>query len=139
MTPLLPVFTALIDSVQSLPGVLLKISIFYTRLSSSSSTPKNKFFPPSSPSSLSPLETQLAALAPALSLHAGRPNRALSQTLDGLVRLTTSLGSGRGGGARGVSVAVCGPVGLVQEVRRVANEVDGEQRRACGGVEVHEE
>ncbi|THG92869.1 hypothetical protein EW145_g8556 [Phellinidium pouzarii] len=63
---------------------------------------------------------------------AGRP--ALPQLLDSMVRLTSAVP-----GPSGVAVGVCGPPGLVEEVRKTARGVDWELRSACGGVEVHEE
>ncbi|EJD07923.1 uncharacterized protein FOMMEDRAFT_74257 [Fomitiporia mediterranea MF3/22] len=120
--PLLPTFSALIDGVTNLQGILLKISIFYSRAPSSSSR---------LPSSTA---AYLSSLAPTLSVHSGRP--ALDRILDGLVRLTAALGRDR---AKGVTLGVCGPQGLVEDVKAVSRSVDGEAWRKCGGVEVHEE
>ncbi|KAL5532319.1 hypothetical protein ACEPAF_5889 [Sanghuangporus sanghuang] len=127
ISPLLPTFATLIDNISALPGVLLKISIYYSRASPSS---------PSSRSSPSFESTQayLSTLAPTLSVHSGRP--ALNRILDGLVRLTAALGPGR---ARGVAVGVCGPLELVGDVRKCAWSVEGDARRKSGGVELHEE
>ena len=127
ISPLLPTFSALIDNISALPGVLLKISIHYSRASPTS---------PSSRSSPSFESTQayLSTLAPTLSVHSGRP--ALHRILDGLVRLTAALGPGR---ARGVAVGVCGPSELVADVRKCVWGVEGDAKKKSGGVELHEE
>ncbi|KAL5521096.1 hypothetical protein ACEPAG_9018 [Sanghuangporus baumii] len=127
ITPLLSSFSALIDSISTLPGILFKISIYYSRASPSSPSSR------SSPSSES-TQTYLSTLAPTLSVHSGRP--ALNRILDGLVKLTAALGPGR---ARGVAVGVCGPLELVGDVRKCVWSVEGDARRKSGGVELHEE
>lgn len=103
------------------PGVLLKISIFYSRASKR------------------PLDGEgqsnaayIASLAPNLSVHPGRPM--LPRILDGLVRLASALQR-----AKGVAIGVCGPIELVEDVQRASRSISSDLRLACGGVEVHEE
>lgn len=42
-------------------------------------------------------------------------------------------------GPRGVIVGVCGPGGLGDEVARTVGQIDSSNRKAVGGVELHEE
>ncbi|KAH8109484.1 ferric reductase like transmembrane component-domain-containing protein [Phellopilus nigrolimitatus] len=118
LAPLVPAFSALIEVMAPVPGVVLNISVFYSRASAKAIEKS--------------AAERVAAFAPALSVHPGRP--ALPKTLVKFARLTAALQR-----TRGVAIGVCGPIELVEDVRRAARVIDGELRSACGGVELHEE
>ncbi|EGN94416.1 hypothetical protein SERLA73DRAFT_114632 [Serpula lacrymans var. lacrymans S7.3] len=117
LTPLIPQLTALIQQSVYAP---LRISVHYTRASASPEL--NKEF-----------------LPPGLSLSAGRPKTA--KVLDAVISQAVSYGSGVKASMdiTGVVVAVCGPVGLGDEVSGIIAQVDAGRRWAVGGIELHEE
>lgn len=121
VTPLIPEFSSLLENVAPLPGVLLKITIFYSRASKRSLDANDQSN-----------AVYIASLAPNLVVQPGRPM--LPRFLDGLVRLTSTLQR-----AKGVAVGVCGPIELVEDVQRASRSISSDLRSACGGVEVHEE
>ena len=74
----------------------------------------------------------LASLPSSLELRPGRPK--LKKMLDSTIKCTSALDA-----PSGVAVCVCGPIELVAEVRELVRDVDGPNRSAVGGVELHEE
>jgi hypothetical protein len=69
----------------------------------------------------------------------GRPR--LGKVLDAVVSKAATLGDGAkdSQGIKGVIVAVCGPVGLGDDVVAAVSGVDDRRRDAVGGVEIYEE
>ncbi|KAI5117123.1 hypothetical protein M0805_007970 [Coniferiporia weirii] len=120
LSPLIPTFSAMIESIAPIPGVLLKISVFCSR---AYARPMEKD---------SSTSAYIASLEPSLSVQAGRP--ALPRMLDATVRRTSALQH-----ARGVAVGVCGPAKLAEDVQMAGREIESELRSACGGLEIHEE
>ncbi|QRV87155.1 Ferric reductase like transmembrane component [Ceratobasidium sp. AG-Ba] len=112
--PLLPVFAALLSRASSVHTLSMRVTIHYTRASTTL------------PSNLSSL------VQDSLTFAAGRPN--VASVVDDVVRKTAMQGT-----AGGVVVGVCGPQALVEDVWKAERAVGGEMRKACGGVEVHEE
>ncbi|KAL5524840.1 hypothetical protein ACEPAF_9986 [Sanghuangporus sanghuang] len=127
LSPMLPTFASLLNSVANIPGVIMRITVHYTRADKQSA-----FAPEGAKVGGSSLDAHLATLAPNLTLHAGRPS--LPRILSSIASLTSSLQD-----AKGLAVGVCGPLGLAGEVQRAVRGVDGHMRSACGGIEVHEE
>ncbi|KAL5512661.1 hypothetical protein ACEPAG_2927 [Sanghuangporus baumii] len=127
LSPMLPTFASLLNSVANIPGVIMRITVHYTRAEKQSA-----FAPEGMKAGGSSLDAHLATLAPNLTLHAGRPS--LPHILSSIASLTSSVQD-----AKGLAVGVCGPLGLAGEVQRAARGVDGHMRSACGGIEVHEE
>ena len=115
ITPLVPAFNSILATVGPIPGVVVHITIFYSRASST----KNA----------GPLNS---ALAPGLTIRAGRPG--LKRMLVGLCEMTASIHR-----PRGVAVGVCGPEELIKDARGAGRSIDSRTRRTCGGVEIHEE
>lgn len=118
LTPLIPLLSALIEQSAHTP---LRISVFYTR--ATSTPPSEKAF----------------YGHPNLTLSAGRPR--IGKVLDSVISKAASLsGSPKDSGPiMGVIVAVCGPVGLGDDVVKAVGAVDGKRRDAVGGVEIYEE
>ena len=58
----------------------------------------------------------------------------MTKTLSMLMKCTSMLDK-----PSGIAVCVCGPIELAAEVREMVREVDGPDRSAVGGVELHEE
>ncbi|KAF8628831.1 hypothetical protein AX17_005892 [Amanita inopinata Kibby_2008] len=151
MTPLIPLFTALIDTCPS----SLSISVYYTRAFAprsekhSNATKVGRTGSSNSRSSVEQLFPVIPQGLP-LSISAGRPGRAgLIRVIESAIARTVSIGNngvgGRGGapeddrGINGVLVGVCGPPGLGHEVNDVVNSIDSARKNQAGGVEIHEE
>lgn len=115
LVPLIPLFTRMIEESNAITSISLRIAVHYTR-----ATP---FVPEFS-------------LPEHMAIHAGRPD--LADVLFGAIGCVTG---GRGGSTagRGVVIGVCGPEGLVEEVRKVERAVGHSVRKAVGGVELCEE
>ena len=199
----MPTFQALLQAVETVPGVVLKISIFYTRASISASArtgsnsntkikssttdeygygvgaettyakrgldfssglgfkekpgSKNRdaeisVLPADSPDAI--INNDKLITDDRITIQPGRP--VLTEKLEAAAYFATQLTSSspssghrrRSGGngsrgrtmpARGVAVGVCGPGSLVSDVSAAARKVPTDIRKACGGVEVHEE
>lgn len=117
IAPLVPSFNLIMESVGSLPGLVTHITVYYSRASPAESSGRTLLD---------------SSLAPGLTIRAGRPG--IKKTLDILCRETQSIHN-----PRGIAVGVCGPEELIDDVREVSRSIDTRTRRACGGVEVHEE
>lgn len=76
-------------------------------------------------------------LLPGLSLTPGRPR--IGKVLDSVISRTIVSERSEDMGPRGVIVGVCGPGGLGDEVARTVGQIDSSNRKAVGGVELHEE
>lgn len=76
---------------------------------------------------------------PGLSLSPGRPR--IAKVLDAAISRAVSLGAGAKDLERitGLLVAVCGPVGLGDEVAKAVGVVEPSRRDQVGGIEMHEE
>ena len=110
-----PLLVSLVEKSVCTP---LRISVHYTRATKATYT-KEAF--------------------PGIILSPGRPR--FKKTVDSAIARAVSLGSGAKDAEpiTGLLVAICGPVGLRDEVVRVVSEVDVEKRDRVGGVEVFEE
>ncbi|TDL20532.1 hypothetical protein BD410DRAFT_366096 [Rickenella mellea] len=117
LIPLLSTFKSLLRCRGSAPGLSLNISVFYTRV----------------PNSQDPATADaLRDLPSGLSINTGRPK--FSKFLNAIILKAKSLQV-----SHGIALAVCGPVGIVDEVRLVGRDVFGPERAAVGGIDVHEE
>ena len=89
------------------------------------------------------IDASIKSLEPDLVLCSGRPrlSNVISSLVDvvGQVGASTSTSESGAGGVNGVVVGVCGPAGLGRDVKEAVRGLDGGRKRACGGVEVHEE
>lgn len=202
----MPTFQALLSAVETVPSIVLKISIFYTRTSTRASSSAHigrnnsnktkasnsdeygygvgagntyakrgpelsseigfKAMPGSSNQnaeiSVLPVDPTGTCTDPIIttddriSIQPGRPflSTKLKTAAHFAAQLTSPSpsSSGRRHGhssgtatmtatatARGVVVGVCGPGSLVSDVAAAARKVPADIRKACGGVEVHEE
>lgn len=165
----MPTFSALLSALQNVSGVVLKISVFYTR------APTKPRSVPSFPSRSIPSLNEAEKLKnygyanttynknPQLNnsdsdlnieLDSGAAYRValadrvsvragrppLSAMIETAARFAAQLQrSGETAAAHGVAVGACGPSGLVAGVAAAARKVPGDVRAACGGIEVHEE
>ena len=135
---LLPQFARLLEGVSRIPGVFLKISVYYSRASSNQSSGSNYSNPEkygiSDPKLNANDEEEstaayIATFAPNMTVHSGRPR--IEKILKGVVEATKYVDNDRG-----VAVGVCGPSGLGEDVRKAVRSVRGE---GGVGIEVHEE
>ena len=126
----------------------LKISVYYSRASGSGEKRNNGGVGGvgvvgGGDGSGDGIDASIKSLEPDLVLCSGRPR--LSNVISSLVDVVGQVGaststSGSGtGGVNGVVVGVCGPAGLGRDVKEAVRGLDGGRKRACGGVEVHEE
>jgi phosphate/sulfate permease len=115
LVPLLPLFMSMIQQSIFTP---VRISVHYTR---------------------APLEKDSFRPQPGLSLSPGRPR--ITKVLDAAISRAVSLGAGAKDSERitGLLVAVCGPVGLGDEVVKAVGSVAPSRRDQVGGIEMHEE
>jgi ferric-chelate reductase len=115
LLPLLPLFMSMIQQSIFTP---VRISVHYTR---------------------APLEKLSFKPQPGLSLSPGRPR--IGKVLDAAISRAVSLGAGAKDSERitGLLVAVCGPVGLGDEVVKAVGNVAPIRRDQVGGIEMHEE
>jgi ferric-chelate reductase len=122
LTPLLPLFTSLIERSTFTP---LRISVFYTRATINPVSAVEK--PGASP------------FIAGLTLSPSRPR--FGKVLDAVISRAVSLGSGAkdAEAITGVIVGVCGPLSLSDEVAKAIGGVDVRRREAVGGIELHEE
>jgi len=151
ITPLLPLFTALVSSCSS-----LSISIYYTRAQAqglpnrSNSTRSDKNRRGAEPKSASPPSMPVIPPGVPITLLAGRPCQAeLVRAVEGAVAHAVSIGSGAADdngrvqederGINGVLVGICGPEGLRKDVNRAVNSVDSARKQQVCGIEVFEE
>jgi ferric-chelate reductase len=76
---------------------------------------------------------------PGLTLSPGRPR--IAKVLDAAISRAVSLGAGAKDSERitGLLVAVCGPVGLCDDVAKAVGFVEPSRRDQVGGIEIHEE
>ncbi|KZT12697.1 incomplete iron reductase [Laetiporus sulphureus 93-53] len=116
--PMLPLFNTLLSDAQS-TYTSLRISVHYTRAIISADV-------------LKPFER----LPLGLTLSPGRPK--LLKILEGISD-RTGQSNGVDGTLTGVLAGVCGPAALGEEVGKAVRHLDGDRRRAVGGVELHEE
>ncbi|KAL5524839.1 hypothetical protein ACEPAF_9985 [Sanghuangporus sanghuang] len=123
LAPMVPSFSTLFGLVANVPGVVLRITVHYTR-AEKPDTDGGK--------ARAAVDAHLATLAPNLSLQPGRPP--LQRIANSIARLTASVPD-----ARGLAVGVCGPAGLALETAKAVKAVDSSLRNSCGGVELHEE
>ncbi|OCB87147.1 hypothetical protein A7U60_g5661 [Sanghuangporus baumii] len=123
LAPMIPSFSTLFGLVANVPGVVLRITVHYTR-AEKPDTDGGK--------ARAAVDAHLATLAPNLSLQPGRPP--LQRIANSIARLTASVPD-----ARGLAVGVCGPAGLALETAKAVKAVDSTLRNSCGGVELHEE
>ncbi|KAF8625150.1 hypothetical protein AX15_005535, partial [Amanita polypyramis BW_CC] len=144
LTPLLPLFTALVESCAA-----LSISVHYTRahvpmFNKQTDAGKAKDRRGRVPSNNS---EQLFPMIPQglpIRLNAGRPGQAgLAKVVENAIAQTVSIGSGGSDrederGINGVLVGVCGPAGLGKDVNAAVNSIDVARKNQAGGVEVHE-
>jgi ferric-chelate reductase len=149
MVPLMPLFTALVESCAS-----LSISVHYTRAyaprpnksakGSSSKVEDRRGRVPSNNSEQQPLFPVIPQ-GLRISLSAGRPSQAdLVGAVEGAITRTVSIGSGATGhederGINGVLVGVCGPAGLGVQANLAVNSIDSARKQQAGGVDVYEE
>lgn len=115
LLPLVPLFMSIIQQSIFTP---VRISVHYTR------APLGKF----------PFRPQ-----PGLTLSAGRPR--IAKVLDTAISRAVSLGAGAKDSERitGLLVAICGPVGIGDEVAKAVGLVEPSRRDQVGGIEMHEE
>ncbi|KAL5512662.1 hypothetical protein ACEPAG_2928 [Sanghuangporus baumii] len=123
LAPMIPSFSALFGLVANVPGVVLRITVHYTR-AEKPDTDGGK--------ARAAVDAHLATLAPSLSLQPGRPP--LQRIANSIARLTASVPD-----ARGLAVGICGPAGLALETAKAVKAVDSSLRSLCGGIELHEE
>ena len=116
MAAIVPSFTYVLSQLPASYGVFMRISIHYTRAT--------------------PVSDDRAALSLPLSsrlvVTPGRPP--LLKTLERLALSAASMQN-----PRGVAVGVCGPVELIQDVKKCVRDIKSHLRFACGGIEVHDE
>ena len=129
---MLPTFASLLNSVANVPGIILRITVHYTRAEKQSAFAPEGMKSKATGVGGSSLDAHLATLAPNLTLHAGRPS--LLRTLSSIASLTSSVQD-----ARGVAVGVCGPMSLAVDTQKAVRGIDAHMRSACGGIELHEE
>ncbi|KAK2464431.1 hypothetical protein APHAL10511_003579 [Amanita phalloides] len=145
MTPLLPLFTALVESCPA-----LSISVHYTRAYAPRTAGKTSKGSKEDPRGRTPSgnSESLFPMIPQglpISLSAGRPSQAaLTKVIENAINQTVSIGSGAMGhederGINGVMVGICGPTGLGREAIAAVNSIDIARKNQAGGVEVHEE
>ncbi|KAM6502977.1 hypothetical protein JOM56_002954 [Amanita muscaria] len=152
ITPMLPLFTALVSSCPT-----LSISIYYTRAQaqglpnrSNSTKSDKKRRPGAESSSASPPSLPVIPRGVPITLLAGRPCQAeLVRAVEGAVAHAVSIGSGacdKNGrvqederGINGVLVGICGPEGLRKDVNRAVNSIDSARKQQVCGIEVFEE
>jgi len=145
LTPMLPLFTALVSSCPT-----LSISVYYTRahcqglnrLDSKGSEKDRRHG--SAGSSLPKIPKGLA-----ITLQAGRPNKVeLTRAIEDAITDSVRIGGGVSGsgsvqederGINGVLVGVCGPAGLGDEINDAVADIDSARKIQVGGVEVFEE
>lgn len=74
-----------------------------------------------------------------LTVSPGRPR--IAKVVDSTISRAVSLGAGAKDSERisGILVAVCGPMGLCDEVSKAVGGVDASRRDQVGGIELHEE
>jgi len=115
LLPLVPLFMSMIQQSIFTP---VRISVHYTR---------------------APLGKLPFRSHPGLSLSPGRPR--IAKVLDAAISRAVSLGAGPKDLERitGLLVAVCGPVGLGDEVAKAVDVVEPSRRDQVGGIEMHEE
>ena len=113
-TPFVPILNHLMAQSETLPGLVLNIKIFYTRMLDPAS------------------ETFHKSAHAAIEVAPGRPR--VSTLLDATLERVLAMQN-----PSGVAVAVCGPVGLAEDVKAATLTVDGYKRYAVGGLELHEE
>ena len=104
------------EQAASISSISLRIAVHYTRAS------------PSVPN-YSPHK--------GITVQAGRPE--IKDVLFASLSCVSALGQNSFSGAHGVVVGVCGPGGLVDEVRKVERSVGKAVRKAVGGVELIDE
>lgn len=113
---LLPAFTKLIDQTNAISSLSLHIHVHYTRAS------------PFTPSFDVPEKIKVTA---------GRPD--VQDLLYASISCASSLRDRSLEGVHGVVLAVCGPEGLMQNVRTAERGVGMAVRKAVGGVELFEQ
>ena len=147
MVPLMPLFTALVESCAS-----LSISVHYTRAyaprpnksANGSKVEDRRGRVPSNNSEQQPLFPVIPQ-GLRISLSAGCPSQAdLAGAVEGAITRTVSIGSGARGhederGINGVLVGVCGPAGLGVQANLAVNSIDSARKQQAGGVDVYEE
>ena len=122
LLPLLPTLKALLERSSSLP-LDLSIKIFYTRAVTAED-----------------MEKYMAVhdFPAGLSLTSGRAW--IPQILTDLVdRTSAALSQESGSSSHGVIVGTCGPAGLSDDARRAIRIVGKAEKKAVGGIELHEE
>ncbi|EIN05483.1 hypothetical protein PUNSTDRAFT_115913 [Punctularia strigosozonata HHB-11173 SS5] len=137
ITPLLPLFSALaLDSQSSAPSKTnphVKVDVFYTRASASTSTELARMYLPPGVT-LSPGRPKLAKIIESVADRTGsvkaREDRAMRKDAAGESAVM---------GPCGLVVGVCGPREMGAEVRSAVGALDAEVTKMVGGVEVHEE
>ncbi|TFY69686.1 hypothetical protein EVJ58_g278 [Rhodofomes roseus] len=120
LTPMIPHFTFLLAQSRS-AGVAFQVTVFHTRVSISERT------------------CGTYELPAGLTLLSGRPSIAIR--LRDVLSRTQEAGPlpGAGDKLRGVSVGVCGPLALGEDVRKAIDEIEPDVQRAVGGIELLEE
>ncbi|PAV17748.1 iron reductase [Pyrrhoderma noxium] len=148
---LIPIFRRLLGRDGAGGGgrrrVGLKISVYYSRASGSGEKRNNGVSVGAvgggDGSGGDGIDASIKSLEPDLVLCSGRPrlSNVISSLVDvvGQVGASTSTSGSGAGGVNGVVVGVCGPAGLGRDVKEAVRGLDGGRKRACGGVEVHEE
>jgi hypothetical protein len=115
LIPLIPTFSELIEQAASISSMSIRIAVHYTRASPSVPT-----FPHEG-----------------ILVQAGRPE--LKDVLFASLSCVSALKQNSLSGVHGVVIGVCGPTGLVDEVRKVERGVGKAVRQAVGGVELVDE
>ena len=146
MVPLMPLFTALVESCAA-----LSISVYYTRAYAprpgKHAAGKGEDRRGRVPSNNAGQQPLFPVIPPGLriSLSAGRPSQAdLAGVVEGVITRTVSIGGGAAGhederGINGVLVGVCGPAGLGVQANLAVGSIDSARKQQAGGVDVYEE
>ena len=118
----------------------LNISVSYTRCFAAPSSGSGSGSASGGHSPADRVAKMLERLPPGLSVTPGRPKlqSLLASVVDRACMLFHGGRENRGAPA-GVLVAVCGPLGLAEDVRRAVRGIEPERRRRAGGVELHDE
>ena len=120
--PFMYTLNSLLQRSDAIPGLILRISVHYTRASAC----------PINADEEAALKMPFSGMDTRIDWNVGRPN--LTMALDWIVERTSALPE-----KMGVAVGVCGPVGLGEQVKKTVASVDGARRVGAGGIELHVE
>lgn len=101
--------------IRQAPNTNIRISVFYTRASTSS-------------------HTMYENLHPSIVLNVGRPM--IAGVLESVIDQTRGMSEGA---PSGVFVGACGPAGLIERTRSAIGGVSSERAQSVGGLELSEE